>query len=156
MRAARTHVAQCATTASLPFRVQASALNLSSISSMKPRSGSIRRGYPLYDIVGKDDSTYTIHLVVAGFSAGEINITAKQNLLTVSGQRKAEEKRRYLYEGTSARSFERQFSLADYVEVRGASYENGILEIELHQEIPEAAKPRKIAINGGASTKLIN
>jgi molecular chaperone IbpA len=113
-------------------------------------------GFPPYDIVRKDDSTYTIRLAVAGFSEEELNITAKQNLLTVSGQKKAEEKRQYLYESISARSFERQFSLADHVEVRGASYENGILEIELHQDIPEAAKPRKIAINGGASAKLIN
>lgn len=113
-------------------------------------------GFPPYDIVRKDESTYLIRLVVAGFSPDEINITAKQNLLTVAGQRKADQKRQFLYEGISARGFERQFSLADHVEVRGASCENGILEIELHQEIPEAAKPRKIAINGGASAKLVN
>jgi molecular chaperone IbpA len=112
-------------------------------------------GFPPYDIVRKDDSTYTIRLAVAGFSEDELNITAKQNLLTVAGQRKADERLQYLHEGISARSFERQFSLADHVEVRGASYKNGILEIELRQEIPEAAKPRKITINGGASAKLI-
>ena len=113
-------------------------------------------GYPPYDIVRKYDSTYTIRLAVAGFSEDELNITAKQNLLTVTGQKKPEAQRQYLHEGISARSFERQFSLADHVEVRGAGYKNGILEIELRQEIPEAAKPRKIAINGGASTKLIS
>lgn len=113
-------------------------------------------GFPPYDIVRKDESSYLIRLAIAGFSQDELNITAKQNLLTVSGQRKADERRQYLHEGISARSFQRQFSLADHVEVRGASYENGILEIELHQEIPEAAKPRRIAINGGASAKHIN
>jgi molecular chaperone IbpA len=113
-------------------------------------------GFPPYDIVRKDESTYVVRLAVAGFSEDELTITAKQNLLTVSGHRKVDEKRQFLYEGISARSFERQFSLADHVEVRGAAYENGILEIELHQEIPEAAKPRKVAINGGASAKLIN
>jgi molecular chaperone IbpA len=113
-------------------------------------------GFPPYDIVRKDEMTYVIRLAVAGFSKDELNITAKQNLLTVSGQRKADEKRQYLHEGISARSFVREFSLADHVQVRSASCENGILEIELHQEIPEAAKPRKIAINGGASAKLIN
>ena len=113
-------------------------------------------GFPPYDIVRKDDATYVIRLAVAGFSQEELTITAKQNFLTVSGQKKAEEQHQYLYEGISARSFERQFSLADHVEVRGAAYQDGILEIELHQEIPEAAKPRKIAINGGASAKLVN
>jgi molecular chaperone IbpA len=113
-------------------------------------------GFPPYDIVRKDESTYSIRLAVAGFANDELTITAKQNLLTVSGQRKLEGARQYLHEGISARSFERQFSLADHVEVREATCENGILEIELHQEIPEAAKPRRIAINGGASAKLIN
>jgi molecular chaperone IbpA len=113
-------------------------------------------GFPPYDIVRKDDATYTIRLAAAGFSQDDISITAKQNLLTVTGQKQAEQQREYLHEGISSRSFERQFSLADHVEVRGATYKDGILEIELRQEIPEAAKPRKIAINGGASAKLIN
>lgn len=114
-------------------------------------------GFPPYDIIRKDDLSYTIRLAAAGFSEDELTITVKQNLLTVSGQKKTDEKRQYLYEGIAARSFERQFSLADHVEVRGASYENGILEIDLRQEIPEAAKPRKIAIRngGGASAKLV-
>jgi molecular chaperone IbpA len=112
-------------------------------------------GFPPYDIIRKNESTYSIRLAVAGFSPDELNITAKQNLLTVSGQKKPEQNRRYLHEGISG-SFERQFSLADHVEVRDAICENGILEIELHQEIPEAAKPKKIAINGGGSAKLIN
>jgi len=113
-------------------------------------------GFPPYDIIRKDETTFMIRLAVAGFSKDELNITAKQNLLTLSGQRKADEKRQYLHEGISGRSFERQFSLADHVQVRSASCENGILEIELRQIIPEAAKPRKLAINGGASAKLIN
>jgi len=113
-------------------------------------------GFPPYDIVRKGESTHAIRLAVAGFANDELTITAKQNLLTVSGQKKQEGARQYLHEGISARSFERQFSLADHVEVREATYENGILEIELHQEIPEAAKPRRIAINGGASARLIN
>lgn len=112
-------------------------------------------GFPPYDIIRKDDATYVIRLAAAGFSQEEISITAKQNLLTVAGQKNAEEQRQYLHEGISSRSFERQFSLADHVEVRGATYKDGILEIELRQETPEAAKPRKIAINGGASAKLV-
>lgn len=113
-------------------------------------------GFPPYDIIRKDDATFVISVAAAGFTAEELTLTAKQNLLTVTGQKGTAEKRQYLYEGISARSFERQFSLADHVQVRGATYENGILEIELHQEIPEAARPRKITINGGASAKLIH
>jgi len=113
-------------------------------------------GFPPYDIIRKDESTYLIRLAVAGFSEDELTITAKQNLLTVSGQKKPDEKHQYLHEGIAGRAFERHFSLADHVQVREASCKNGILEIELHQEIPEAAKPRKITINGGASAKLIN
>ena len=115
-------------------------------------------GFPPYDIIRKDDANYTIRLAAAGFSQDEISITAKQNLLTIAGQKKTEEQeqRHYLHQGISSRSFERQFSLADHVEVKGATYKDGILEIELRQEIPEAAKPRKIPINGGASAKLIS
>ena len=114
-------------------------------------------GFPPYDIIRKSDATYVIRLAVAGFSSEELTITARQNLLTVAGQKKAEEKHQYLHEGISGRSFERQFSLADHVEVKNAHYEHGILEIELRQEIPEAAKPRKIAINGGgASLKMVS
>jgi molecular chaperone IbpA len=112
-------------------------------------------GFPPYDIVRKDDSTYLIRLAVAGFSSDEINIIAKQNLVTVSGQKRADQRHQFLHEGISARAFERHFSLADYVEVRSATCENGILEIELHQEIPEAGKPRKIAINGAPSPKQV-
>ena len=113
-------------------------------------------GFPPYDIVRKDDATFVIRLAAAGFKTDELTITAEQNLLTVTGQKGTAEKRQYLHEGISVRSFERQFSLADHVQVNSATYENGILEIELHQEIPEAARPRKIAINGGASVKLVN
>ena len=113
-------------------------------------------GFPPYDIVRKDETAYVIRLAIAGFSQDEITITAKQNLLTVSGHKEAGEQRQYLHEGISTRNFERQFSLADHVEIRSASCENGILEIELRQEIPEVAKPRKIAINGATSAKRIN
>jgi molecular chaperone IbpA len=145
----------CATTIFQHFRGRASVLNRFSISSTKPKRFGDEGGFPPYDIVRKDESTYMIRLAIAGFTEDELNITAKQNLLTVAGHKKAEERRQYLHEGISARSFERQFSLADHVQVRGASYINGVLEIELFQETPEAAKPRKIAINGGSSAKLV-
>lgn len=103
--------------------------------------------YPHYNIEKLDEDRYQISLALAGFRPDEINITAEQNVLTVEG-RKTDEKREYLYQGISERHFRRQFNLADYVEVRGATFDNGLLRIELAREIPEAMKPRQIAING--------
>lgn len=111
--------------------------------------------FPPYDIVKKDEANYSIRLAVAGFSPNDITITAQQNLLTVAGRKPSQPGRQYLHEGITDTEFERQFSLADHVEVTGAAYDNGILEIALHNEIPEAAKPRKISINGdGTRTRL--
>lgn len=124
-------------------------------------SGARRRqeaegSFPPYDIVRKDETNYAIRIAAPGFSSSDLSITAQQNLLTVSGRKAPEQKRDYLYEGFTALEFERQFSLADQVEVRNASFENGILEIGLHQEVPEAAKPRQIAINGAGSSKRLS
>lgn len=107
--------------------------------------------YPPYDIVRTGEDTYRISLALAGFAPDEITITAQQNKLTVqgskaepqSGQRPEHE---YLYQGISARPFERQFNLEDHVEVEQASFENGLLQIELARKIPEAMKPRRIEI----------
>jgi molecular chaperone IbpA len=109
--------------------------------------------FPPYDIVRKDESTFTIRLALAGFKRDELTITAQQNVLTVAGKRKDQQQHLYLHEGITHNSFERHFSLADYVEVSGASYEDGILRIDLHQEIPAAAKLRKITINGSGAAK---
>jgi molecular chaperone IbpA len=114
--------------------------------------------YPPYDIVRTGENAYRISLALAGFSPDEISITAQQNRLTVAGS-KAEHKagpgseHEYLHQGIAARSFERQFNLEDHVEVEGASFENGLLQIELARKIPEAMKPRKIEIGGGAPTR---
>src|SRR3954470_20097422 len=113
--------------------------------------------YPPYDIVRTDENTYRISLALAGFSPDEITITAQQNKLTVAGS-KAEPKagskpeHEYLHQGISARTFERHFNLEDHVEVEGASFENGLLQIELARKIPEAMKPRRVEISAGAST----
>lgn len=122
-------------------------------------SGAQRRleaegNFPPYDIVKNDEANYSIRLAVAGYSPSDITITAQQNLLKVAGRRQPEQGRQYLHEGITGTEFERQFSLADQVEVTNASYENGVLEICLHRELPEAAKPRKIAITGGGATLL--
>lgn len=73
---------------------------------------------------------------------------AEQNVLTIEGRKRDKEQREYLYQWISARHFKRQFSLADYVQVKNASFENGLLRIELAREVPEAMKPRQIPING--------
>ena len=104
--------------------------------------------YPPYNIERLGDDRYQISLAVAGFSPSEIAVTAEQNVLTIEGSVADKTEREYLYRGISARHFRRQFSLADYVQVKSAAFENGLLKIELVREIPEAMKPRRIAING--------
>jgi molecular chaperone IbpA len=110
--------------------------------------------YPPYNIERLGDNRFQISLALAGFAPDDIAITAEQNVLTVEGAKKVgNDEREYMHRGISQRPFKRQFSLADYVQVRGASFESGLLKIELIREIPEAMKPRRIAINGqNAST----
>jgi molecular chaperone IbpA len=119
---------------------------------LNDRSFETNEGYPPYDIVRKGDDQFDINVALAGFSADEISITAEPGLLTVSGRKQDRGGAEYLYQGISARSFERRFSLADYIEVEGASFENGLLHIRLERRIPDAIKPRKIQI--GNVTRL--
>ncbi|MBV9929895.1 MAG: Hsp20 family protein [Alphaproteobacteria bacterium] len=107
--------------------------------------------YPPYDIEKLSDDRYRITLAVAGFSPNDIDITARQNLLTITG-RKAESRNRdgnYVHMGIATRAFERRFELADFVRVDNADMKDGLLAIELVREIPDAMKPRKVEINGG-------
>jgi molecular chaperone IbpA len=109
--------------------------------------------YPPFDIEKLADDQYRITLAVAGFKPNEIDITARQNLLVVTG-RKAENRGRdgnFLHMGIATRAFERRFELADFVRVEAADLRDGLLSIELVREIPEAMKPRRIEINGGSS-----
>ena len=110
--------------------------------------------YPPYNIERADEDHYRISLALAGFSPDEVTITAEQNVLTVEGIKTQKPETEYLYQGISARPFRRVFNLAEYVQVKSASFEDGLLKIELVREVPEAMKPRKIAING-ASAKTI-
>ncbi len=111
--------------------------------------------YPPYNIERLGDDRYQISLALAGFSPDEIAITAEQNVLTVEGRKADKDQHEYLYQGISARPFKRQFNLADYVQVKGAGFDNGLLRIELLREIPEAMKPRRIAIGGAAPVEKI-
>ena len=96
---------------------------------------------------------------VAGFGEDDLDIEVQENVLTIAGKRTQSEdaeQRNYLHRGIAERSFERRFHLADHVQVREASLENGLLRIQLEREIPEAKKPRRIAVNGKSETKLIS
>jgi molecular chaperone IbpA len=109
--------------------------------------------YPPYNIERTGENAYRVTMAVAGFAEDELSIEAKENTLTVKGEKKETtegEEKEFLYRGIAARSFERRFQVADHVEVKGASLENGLLHIDLVREIPEAMKPRTIAINGKA------
>jgi molecular chaperone IbpA len=105
--------------------------------------------YPPFDIEQDGEDRYRITLALAGYRRDEIDITAKQNLLTVSGRKSEDSERRYLHRGIGGRSFERSFVLGDYVQVRGAEFADGLLSIELVREVPEQMRPRKIEIGGG-------
>lgn len=112
--------------------------------------------YPPFDIEKVSDDSYRITLAVAGFRQNEIDITARQNLLVITG-RKAENRNKdgnFLHMGIATRAFERRFELADFVRVENAELRDGLLSIELVREIPEAMKPRKVEINGGSSQRL--
>ena len=110
--------------------------------------------YPPYNIERLGEDSYQISLAVAGFSPDEISITAEQNVVTIEGNKPDNAEREFLYRGISTRQFKRQFNLADYVQVKNASFDNGLLKIELVREIPEAMKPRRIAINGSDVQQL--
>jgi len=113
--------------------------------------------YPPYNIERVSENAYRISIAVAGFAEDELSVETRENVLTVRGAKKAAEpgqagKRETLYQGIAARAFERRFSLADYVVVKGATNENGLLHIDLVREVPEAQKPRTIAIGKAAAT----
>ncbi len=114
-----------------------------------------QESYPPYNIARHDEDNYRISLAVAGFTPEEISITAEQNQLTIEGQKRTQAAQQYLYQGISSRAFRRQFNLADYVKVKGASFENGLLEIDLVREVPEAMKPRRIEIASGSGSNKV-
>lgn len=111
--------------------------------------------YPPYNIERSDEDHYQISLALAGFSPDEVTITAEQNVLTIEGRKAEKAGNQYLYQGISSRPFRRQFNLAEYVQVKGASFENGMLKIDLAREVPEAMKPRQIAISTGGDHQQV-
>jgi molecular chaperone IbpA len=114
--------------------------------------------YPPYNIERTGENNYRITVAVAGFTEPEISIEVKENTLKIRGEkqlREGENASEVLYQGIAARAFERVFQLADFVQVKGAALENGLLHVELVREIPEAKKPRSIPITNSGRDKVI-
>jgi molecular chaperone IbpA len=112
--------------------------------------------YPPYNIEVLGDDAYRITMAVAGFGEGDLNITAQENSLVISGKvAKSDEDRKFLYRGIAGRAFERRFELADHIKVAGASLVNGLLHVELVREVPEAMKPRSIKIDTKAAKPTV-
>ena len=113
--------------------------------------------YPPYNIERVGDDEYRITIAIAGFGPQDVNIEAKGNTLTVTGKKADKQQSgEVLHQGIAARGFERRFQLADHVEVKGADMDNGLLHIALKREVPEALKPRQIAIGSGIKLKAID
>ena len=107
--------------------------------------------YPPYNIEATGENAYRLTMAVAGFGADDLEITAKEGALVVTGKaHKDEEGKQYLHRGIARRAFERRFQLADHIRVAGASLDNGLLHVDLVREVPEALKPRKIEIATGS------
>ncbi|MFP5517132.1 MAG: Hsp20 family protein [Alphaproteobacteria bacterium] len=119
-------------------------------------TGDEAASYPPYNIEKMSEDSYRITMAIAGFGIDDLNITAHQNSLTVTGKAKKEEATgQFLYRGIAGRAFERRFQLADFIKVTSASLQNGLLHIELAREVPEAMKPRSIPIVTAAGSDTV-
>jgi molecular chaperone IbpA len=113
--------------------------------------GQTQENYPPFDLIKVGENEYRIELAVAGFKPDELDITAQQNVLIVSGRKNEDTEQKgsdYIYRGIATRSFERRFALADHINVKAADIKDGLLAIDLVREIPESMKPKKIDIGG--------
>jgi molecular chaperone IbpA len=115
------------------------------------RTESAGPGYPPYNIEVLEENRYAISLALAGFAESDLDISVEKGVLTVRGKKSDEVERKYLHQGIANRAFERKFNLADHIEVTAADLSNGLLTISLVKEIPEAMKPKSIAINSGSA-----
>ena len=118
-------------------------------------------GYPPYNIERTGDNEYRVTVAVAGFAEPELSVVAKENTLTIRGEKNAKEEEKrgdVLYQGIAARAFERVFQLADFVQVKGAKLENGLLHVDLARVIPDEKKARRISITNvkGRDPKIVD
>jgi molecular chaperone IbpA len=131
----------------------------SSLFDAASRADDSAAGYPPYNIQKTSDDRYRIMMAVAGFGEDDIEVTAQDNLLVVNGNlgEPREVDTTYLYRGIATRAFERRFNLADHVKVVGATLVDGVLQVELEREVPEAMKPRRIAVESKprSATKML-
>jgi molecular chaperone IbpA len=112
--------------------------------------------YPPYNIERLGDNEYRITMAVAGFSEDELKVDIKEQMLTIRGEKKAEDKeRQFLHRGIAARAFERRFQVADHVEIKGANLKDGLLHVDLVRNVPERLKPRTIAIGNGKAASQV-
>jgi molecular chaperone IbpA len=110
---------------------------------------NVQDTYPPYDIARTGEESYRISVALAGFTPEQVTVTFQQNRLTVAGKKNPDNKENYIFQSIATRGFERHFSLADHVEVEGATFENGLLQIDLVRKVPETMKPRRIEISAG-------
>ena len=114
------------------------------------RGSGDAQSYPPYNIEKTGEDSYVLTMAVAGFGPGDIEVVARENVLTVSGRApQPQDGTRFLHRGIAGRAFERRFQLADYIKVGGATLVNGLLNIDLVREVPEAQKPRTVKIAAG-------
>ena len=113
------------------------------------------QGYPPYNIERSDENNYRVTVAVAGFAEKDLTVDVKDRVLTITGKREDGQKADFLHQGIAGRAFERNFQLAEHVEVKAARLENGLLHVDLERIVPEEKKPRRIVINGQAGLKTI-
>lgn len=136
------------------FRATVGFDNLSRIFDSVNRFDETQLSYPPYNISKNSPDSYQVTLAVAGFAESDIDIQVENNTLTVKGKTTAEtDGTQYLHRGIAGRAFERRFELADHIRVVGARMENGLLHVDLKREVPEALKPRRIAIATNTAPK---
>jgi molecular chaperone IbpA len=111
--------------------------------------------YPPYNVERCGEDAYRISIAVAGFGLDDITVTAERDMLIIEGRKPDAEQREYLYHGIAARPFRRVFNLADYVQVKRASFKDGLLIVDLVREVPDAMKPRRIAIGNASASHQI-
>ncbi len=120
------------------------------------RTSEADLGYPPYNIERRGEDAYRIVIALAGFKPDDLEIITEQNRLTVRGKMADRDDTEYLHRGIAGRSFERRFELADHIEVKGASFDHGLLTISLKRELPERLKPRRVEIAQSMGTAVAN
>lgn len=135
-----------------------STIGFDRLTRLMDTAGQIDSGsaYPPYNIEATGENAYRLTMAVAGFGSDDLEITAKEGALVVTGKaQKDEEGKQYLHRGIARRAFERRFQLADHIRVAGASLDNGLLHVDLVREVPEALKPRKVEIATGTKPQVL-